>query len=63
MMRYIPKADYHLAMQPFWSDLGMIRPEQWHYCSDYYGPQISKDVWVWPRRSDTHKDSGIGTTY
>jgi hypothetical protein len=26
-------------------------PEAWHYCSHYDGPQISKDVWVWPRRS------------
>ncbi len=24
-------------------------PDAWHYCSDYHGPQISKDVWVWPR--------------
>jgi hypothetical protein len=26
-------------------------PDAWHYCSHYNGPQISKDVWVWPRRS------------
>ena len=26
-------------------------PEAWHYCSHYDGPQISKDVWLWPRRS------------
>jgi hypothetical protein len=24
-------------------------PDAWHYCSHYNGPQISKDVWVWPR--------------
>jgi len=24
-------------------------PDAWHYCADYHGPQISKDVWVWPR--------------
>ena len=24
-------------------------PEAWHYCAGYDGPQISKDVWVWPR--------------
>lgn len=24
-------------------------PDAWHYCSDYHGPQISPDVWVWPR--------------
>jgi hypothetical protein len=47
--------DYHPAMQPFWSDLGMIRPEQWCYCSEYYGPQISKDVFVCPKRVDTIK--------
>jgi hypothetical protein len=51
--RYVPMEDYHPAMQPFWSDLGMTRPEQWCYCSDYHGPQISKDVWVCPRRQET----------
>ena len=25
-------------------------PEAWHYCACYDGPQVSKDVWVWPRR-------------
>lgn len=25
-------------------------PDAWHYCADYHGPQISKDVWAWPRR-------------
>jgi len=24
-------------------------PDAWHYCRDYHGPQISKDVWDWPR--------------
>jgi hypothetical protein len=24
-------------------------PDAWHYCADYHGPQISKDVWAWPR--------------
>ena len=24
-------------------------PDQWHYCARYDGPQISKDVWIWPR--------------
>jgi hypothetical protein len=27
------------------------QPDAWHYCAGYRGPQISKDVWVWPRRS------------
>ncbi len=26
-------------------------PEAWHYCAGYHGPQISKDVWVWPKGS------------
>ena len=26
-------------------------PDDWRYCPGYDGPQISKDVWVWPRRS------------
>ena len=25
-------------------------PHVWHYCADYLGPQISRDVWAWPRR-------------
>ena len=24
-------------------------PYAWHYCAHYHGPQISTDVWVWPR--------------
>ncbi len=24
-------------------------PDAWHYCACYDGPQISRDVWVWPR--------------
>jgi len=23
--------------------------EAWHYCAEYDGPQVSKDVWVWRR--------------
>lgn len=22
-------------------------PDAWHYCADYNGPQISKDIWIW----------------
>ena len=29
-------------------------PDAWHYCSDYDGPQISTDVWVWQR--EDHAD-------
>ncbi len=60
LVRYVPKEDYHPAMQPFWSDLGMIRPEQWHYCSEYHGPQISKDICVCPKRQDTSKHDMYG---
>jgi hypothetical protein len=28
-----------------------LSSDTWHYCSHYNGPQISKDVSVWPRRS------------
>jgi len=24
-------------------------PAKWHYCAAYHGPQISRDVWAWPR--------------
>ena len=27
------------------------RPDEWHYCARYRGPQVSKDVWVWRRAS------------
>ena len=47
--RYVPREEYRPAMRPFWTDVGMIRPEAWHYCACYHGPQISKDVWVWSR--------------
>lgn len=33
-------------------------PDAWHYCSHYHGPQISKDVWLWPRRSH-HVGAGL----
>ena len=23
--------------------------DAWHYCALYHGPQVSKDVWVWPK--------------
>jgi hypothetical protein len=34
-------------------------PDAWHYCARYRGPQISKDVWLWPRRS---RHVGAGST-
>ena len=33
-------------------------PDAWHYCALYYGPQISKDVWVWPKASPQTADVG-----
>jgi hypothetical protein len=33
--------------------------DAWHYCSHYDGPQSSKDVWLWPRRS---RHVGPGST-
>lgn len=24
--------------------------DEWHYCAEYHGPQISPDVWAWPHR-------------
>ena len=48
--RYVPREEYPKAMRPFWTDVGRIRPEQWHYCARYDGPALSADVWVWPKR-------------
>ena len=48
LVRYVSREDYEPSVRQFWSDLGMIRPQQWHYCADYRGPQISKNVWVCP---------------
>lgn len=33
-------------------------PDAWHYCALYHGPQISKDVWVWPKGSPLGGDVG-----
>jgi len=59
-VQYIPKEDYDPSVRQFWSDLGMIRSQQWHYCTYYRGPQISKDVWVCPKRPDTRKHDMCG---
>ncbi len=33
-----------------WATGQQVEPaDQWHYCAFYQGPQVSKDVWVWPR--------------
>ena len=31
-------------------------PDAWHYCARCRGPQVSKDVWVWPRASTGAKE-------
>ena len=36
-------------------------PDQWHYCAGYDGPQISKDVWVWPRLAPQAAQVGAGS--
>jgi hypothetical protein len=37
-------------------------PEAWHYCAGYEGPQISDDVWVWPKVPPTSRHVGPGST-
>jgi hypothetical protein len=49
--RFIPRDDVPALIRRFWTDAGMVDPREWHYCACYHGPQVSKDVWVWPRRS------------
>ncbi|MGC9455225.1 MAG: hypothetical protein ACP5HU_10225 [Phycisphaerae bacterium] len=36
------------------------RPDQWHYCARYSGPQLSRDVWVWPREAAQAAEVGAG---
>ena len=33
-------------------------PDAWHYCAYYHGPQVSRDVWVWPKGSPLDHDVG-----
>jgi hypothetical protein len=37
-------------------------PHTWHYCSHYTGPQISRDVWVWPKVAPLAGHVGAGST-
>lgn len=38
-------------------------PEEWHYCRDYHGPQISTDIWAWPRgQSPDESKSAVGSS-
>jgi len=36
-------------------------PDAWHYCALYHGPQISKDVWVWPKVAPRSRQVGAGS--
>jgi len=36
-------------------------PNAWHYCALYHGPQVSKDVWVWPRVAPRSHQVGAGS--
>ena len=53
---YVPRQAYPEPLRKFWSDAGMIRPGEWHYCALYQGPQISKDVLVvkHPQGGESH---------
>ena len=35
-------------------------PDAWHYCALYDGPQVSRDVWVWPKAGKKWPASGLG---
>jgi hypothetical protein len=47
--RYLPREDSHPSMQPFWTDLGTVRPDEWHYCADYRGPTLRGEPWLRPQ--------------
>lgn len=49
--RYMPPSDYRKWARQFGQDTaGTVNPDQWIWCVGYDGPQISKDVWLWPAR-------------
>ena len=35
-------------------------PDAWHYCARYRGPQVSKDVWIWPKAAKNGPVSSWG---
>lgn len=49
LVAYVPQEAYHPAMRGFWSDVGMVRLDAWHYCASYDGTVLSNDVWVLPK--------------
>lgn len=58
-MQHVPHEDRHVAMQPFWTDLGMVRPKDWHYCADYQDDQCAKIATQDERRAFPVLDRGI----
>ena len=46
LRRYVPAS--HPALAAFPTRAGTVQPDAWHYCARYQGPQVSRDVWVWP---------------
>ena len=36
-------------------------PDTWHYCAGYRGPQISRDVWAWPKVAPRSRQVGAGS--
>jgi hypothetical protein len=49
LQQYVSRDTYPSLLRKFWTDVGMIDVNEWHYCASYHGPQISKDIWAWPR--------------
>ena len=35
--------------------------DAWHWCALYHGPQVSKDVWVWPKVTPQAAQVGAGS--
>jgi hypothetical protein len=56
--QYVPRSEYPELLRRFWTDLGMIRLQEWRYCAFYDGPQISKEVLVWPRQAAMDRGAG-----
>ena len=37
-----------------------VPADGWHYCALYRGPQVSGDVWVWPKGDAAEKEPALG---
>lgn len=42
--KYTTPESLHPALRQYWTDIGMIKIDEWHYCSKYDGPE-SSDQW------------------